>query len=97
MDYKAEIKERMKPGELLTGLAEESSELAHAALKYRRALYQMNPTPVGEDDAYERLCEEVADVFLYIDVMGLNIHHIAEIEKKKEARWVERLRLCQAQ
>lgn len=95
MKHKWEIRERVDLETLLTGLAEEASELTHAALKYRRAMFQKNPTPVGEDEAYEHLCEEIADVLLYVDTMDLNLHHISEIEEQKEARWLERLRLCQ--
>ena len=54
---------KLPVNELLCGLAEECSELAQAALKLRRAYDQTNPTPVDPDDAYEKLCEEVADVF----------------------------------
>ena len=84
----------MKTPELLAGLAEEAAELAHAALKYRRALQQANPTPVGEDEAYERLCEEIADVFLYVETLDVNIKYVSDLESKKEERWIERLRLC---
>ena len=95
MKHKWEIRERVKLEEMLTGLAEESAELAQAALKYRRALFQTSYTPVGKDEAYERLCEEIADVLLYVDVLDVNIHRVAEIENEKEARWLERLRQCQ--
>ena len=86
-----EIQKLVKLDDLLTGLAEEASELAKAALKYRRALYGTNPTPISEDDAYENLCEEIADVFLYVEALRINTAHISRIEDEKAARWISRL------
>ena len=77
--------------ELLCGLAEECSELAQAALKLRRAYDQTNPTPVDPDDAYEKLCEEVADVFLYIEELKLNRGTIGRVMGEKRERWIKRL------
>lgn len=77
--------------ELLAGLAEEASELAQAALKLRRAYDQTNPTPVGEEDAYDDLMEEIADVELYLDQMSINRQRIEEIKGVKAFRWVKRL------
>lgn len=51
--------------ELLAQLAEECSELAHAALKLRRALLEgANPTPIPPEVAEAHLLEELADVLL---------------------------------
>ena len=77
--------------ELLAGLAEEASEMAQAALKLRRAYDQTNPTPVGEEDAYDDLMEEIADVELYLDQMSINRQRIEEIKGVKAFRWVKRL------
>ena len=81
----------MSVPELLAGLAEEASELAQAALKYRRALDQSNPTPVSDDEAYEHLCEEIADVKLYCSVLNLNPSYISYLMKVKQSRWEDRL------
>ena len=85
------IRSEVTLNELMTGLAEEAAELAQAALKYRRALYQTSPTPVSEDSAHERLLEEIADVNLYLRVLGLNQKYIKEIEDRKLERWAKRL------
>ena len=85
------IKEKMPVTELLAGLAEEASELAQAALKYRRALDETNPTPITQDEAYEHLCEEVADVMLYMQVLSLPNSYINSIMEQKMKRWENRL------
>ena len=85
------IKEKMPVTELLAGLAEEASELAQAALKYRRALDGTNPTPITQDEAYEHLCEEIADVGLYMQVLSLPNSYISSIMEQKMKRWENRL------
>lgn len=77
--------------ELLAGLAEECTELAQAALKYRRALDMTNPTPISTTEAYNHLMEEIADVELYIEAMHPNRSMIITIKDVKAARWRERL------
>ena len=77
--------------ELLAGLAEECAELAQAALKLRRAYDKTNPTPVGEEDAYDDLLEEIADVELYLDQISINRQRIEEIKGVKAYRWLKRL------
>ena len=47
---------------LLEQLAEESVELAHAALKLARKLRGESPTPVDEESLTRNLMEEIADV-----------------------------------
>lgn len=77
--------------ELLTGLAEEASELAQAALKYRRSLTQINPTPIPEDEAYQALLEEIADVNLYLSTLYINYGEVCRIMEAKGKRWEKRL------
>lgn len=77
--------------ELLAGLAEESAELAQAALKLRRAYDGTNPTPMTEEDAYDDLLEEIADVELYLDQLSINKKRIEEIKGVKGYRWQKRL------
>jgi NTP pyrophosphatase (non-canonical NTP hydrolase) len=87
----------MSTSELLAGLAEESAELAQAALKYRRTFDNINPTPVTGQEAYENLLEEIADVELYLDQLQLGYRFsnaskkINLIKEKKLQRWKERL------
>lgn len=87
------IKEKVSNLELLAGLAEEASELAQAALKLRRVLdpYKQNPTPKKEDEAFEDLHQEIADVKLYIKMLDVNNNYIDKIMEKKEKRWEDRL------
>ena len=77
--------------ELLCGLAEECSELAQAALKLRRAYDQTNPTPVDTDTAFKKLCEEIADILLYIEQITVPMPYVQEIKQRKLKRWQSRL------
>lgn len=73
-------------------LAEESAELAQAALKYVRALNpQDNPTPMHPVDAYVNVVEEAADVYLVLQVLGVPID--IDLATKKADRWINRLDL----
>lgn len=86
------INDILTQGEILAQLAEESSELAHAALKLRRALEGKNPTQVGIREASDSLVEEIADVIVAENqLLGLNWDEVDTICKKKLARWKERL------
>ena len=87
------IKQHIPQDELLTQLAEESAELSQAALKLRRALTGINPTPVTADEARKSLVEEAADVY---NVLGLLLDaadnaEIYSIIRRKKARWLNRL------
>lgn len=87
------IKQHIPQDELLTQLAEESAELSQAALKLRRALTGINPTPVTVDEARKSLVEEAADVY---NVLGLLLDaadnaEIYSIIRRKKARWLNRL------
>lgn len=78
--------------ELLAQLAEEAAELGHAALKLRRVYDGTNATPVPKEDALKSLMEEVADVQLVLETLGLNVNpKYAEIRQAKLDRWVQRL------
>lgn len=94
LDY---IVEHLPLSERAAQLAEEAAELAQAALKYRRALDGVNPTPVTLEQAYNNLNEEVADVLACL----ASITSPDDIAKfwvgwsmaagKKAARWRQRL------
>lgn len=97
MEYSNElyIRKKVPLAEMLAGLAEESAELAQAALKYRRAITGTNPTPMTEQEARKHFLEESADVKLYmelIQVTGEELLHMMDYSSSKERRWVERLR-----
>lgn len=87
------IKQHLPQDELLAQLAEECAELSQAALKLRRALTSINPTPVAADEARRNLVEEAADVY---NVLGLLLDaednaEIYSIIRRKKERWLKRL------
>lgn len=87
------IKQHLPQDELLTQLAEECAELSQAALKLRRALTGINPTPVTVDEARKSLVEEAADVY---NVLGRLLDaadnaEIYSIIRRKKERWLKRL------
>lgn len=87
------IKQHLPQDELLAQLAEECAELSQAALKLRRALTGINPTPVTVEEARKNLVEETADVY---NVMGLLLDaadnaEIYSIIRRKKERWLKRL------
>lgn len=100
MDYnkpKQRISAQVPTEELLAGLAEEAAELSKAALKFRRAITQKNPTPVTTNEAWAMLEEEVADTLLCMAVLGL-LGEVDGLSKRCEQmtqlkidRWVNRL------
>ena len=93
MNLDEKIKQHIPQDELLTQLAEECAELSQAALKLRRALTGINPTPVTVEEARKNLVEETADVY---NVMGLLLDaadnaEIYSIIRRKKERWLKRL------
>lgn len=93
MDAFELITDRVPQAELLAQLAEEATELAHAALKLRRVYDGTNPTPVKRSDAFDNLKEEIADVKLLLMVLGLDKHfpEYAHLMAAKLQRWEQRL------
>lgn len=65
----------------LEQLAEESAELAQAALKMARKLRGENPTPKSRADCIANLQEEIADVELCISILPAALHDPAEVGK----------------
>jgi hypothetical protein len=102
MDYTAEdiararayITGTLRPGELLAQLAEEGAELSKAALKIRRALEGVNPTPMTLAEAVEAAREEVADVWLLVQLLELDTsrEEIEDTMRRKLLRWEGRLK-----
>lgn len=70
-------------------LAEEASELAHAALKMRRVDNSKNPTPIDANEALDNVFEEVNDLLATLDV--LDLRRDDEQVRTKLIRWMERL------
>ena len=84
--------EKIGTPELLAGLAEECAELAFAALKLRRAIDQTNPTPIDEETMWDKLCEEVADVTLYLQQIPFDDEYMEKVKTVKAERWERRLK-----
>lgn len=99
-DLAVEIGKRVDIDNQLTQLAEEASELAQAALKYRRALQtarmdeNISPTPKLLDDAYDGLMEECSDVMLAMLVTTRDLVS-NDIMLNKAKRWLDRLKQYQ--
>lgn len=73
---------------MLEALAEESTELAKAALKYARIIRKENPTPVTEEQAKKDLVEEFTDVMNCIEELGIEVD--PKIKKEKYDRFEKR-------
>jgi len=80
---------------MLEQLAEESAELAQAALKAARILRDDNPTPVTLPEACAAVIEEYTDVVQCAGEMGLGVDFKQMQEKlerfKKRAKAVRKL------
>ena len=88
------IRAALPEDELLAQLAEEAAELAHAALKLRRSINGINPTPVMPTQAEANLIEELADVRLCAEVLDRGtriVNQIDGIATSKLGRWAKRL------
>ena len=88
------IRDQLPEEELLAQLAEEATELAHAALKMRRVMDGKNPTPVRISEAWDKLQEEIADVLNCLQVLDISTddQEYRETIREKQERWVSRLR-----
>ena len=88
------IKAKVNYKERLAQLAEEATELAHAALKYRRTLDDENPTPVSSNEAFKNLIEEIDDIALLLETLALKwrVEFNSSSRERKLKRWVERLK-----
>ena len=77
----------------LTQLAEEAAELAHSALKLARVIEGINPTPVNEADAREKMLEEFADVMVCLEelIAPEDEMKIAVKMLEKVKRWEQRM------
>lgn len=92
-----QIREMLDTEEILCQLAEEAAELAQAALKLRRAITGDNPTHIPKEEAQNALTEEIADVELALDALGVwdddDISAwISGIMEAKSRRWADRLK-----
>lgn len=92
IDY---VREKLSRPDQVAQLAEEASELCHAALKLERVLRGTNPTPVLEGDALLKVVDKTADVMNVLEVLGIEESYRARIvleQFEKMDRWVERIK-----
>ena len=82
MDRMYDVVKKYGEEYMLRQLAEECNELAHAALKLIRA--RRKETPTREDEARERLVEEIADVHVMAGAVFDHILFKAEQEAVDE-------------
>lgn len=86
---------KLSEGDLLCQIAEEASELAQAAVKLYRAIYNKNPTTVTDEEATHMMYEEIGDVRNAVEAWMHKIYGdekiITESAEAKAARWVDRL------
>lgn len=94
MDNYEFVRSKLNCADKVGQLAEEASELCHAALKLERVLRGTNPTPVTKPEAIQKVLEETADVLNCLEVLRIYPHteSIAVIRSEKMDRWAERLR-----
>ena len=88
--------EKIGTAAMLEQLAEEATELAHAALKLARIKRGENPTPVLKEDAMDHLIEEYTDVVQCAEELRL-VPNREQIKLKKmrfEERWKEEHENC---
>lgn len=89
------IVDKIGEPEVLAQLAEEAAELAQAALKLRRAITGVNPTPLSEEDCRHHVTEEIADVELCLALLNLSTKEEraaqSSIINRKLNRWMRRL------
>ena len=84
------IKKMVDRRTLLELMAEEAAELSQACLKSIRAeKLSHNPTPMKKEAALQNLQEELDDLMLVADLVGLRTWPYENTEKVK--RWVYRL------
>ena len=95
-DYINFIRANLSERAILEQLAEESSELAQAALKMIRASNHENPTPVTREEAYIDIIKECADIYSCLVALGYNTAKerllISQTMHEKQKRWVERIK-----
>lgn len=88
-----QIIDRMGLPAVVDQVAEESTELTHSLQKYVRCLRRKSPTPTTQDEAWNHVKEEFADLLLMAEIVGLwaDLPGIANMMDAKRQRLVQRL------
>lgn len=88
------IRKHTPEAALYEQIAEEAVELAHAAMKYARAIRGESPTPVNLGKVQEQMREEYSDVYIAAQTAGVAVE--PSVVELKYIRWFERLRAQEA-
>lgn len=83
------IKDQVPLAVLYEQLAEECVELSHACLKKARILRGENPTPAKNGEVDKSVLEELTDLKVVINILGLSGNR--SLYWQKIRRWSERL------
>lgn len=90
-EYKKIVQETLTERDLLEQLAEEAAELCQAALKLIRASgMNNNVTPVTREQAAEAVFEELNDVLIVAEALGIFLGD-HKMDSYKWQRWAERV------
>lgn len=90
-EYKKIVQETLSERDLLEQLAEEAAELSQAALKYIRAAgMNGNVTPVRAEEAADAVFEELNDVLIVAEALGIFLGD-HKMDARKWQRWAERV------
>lgn len=90
-EYKKIVQETLTERDLLEQLAEEAAELSKAALKLIRASgMNKNATPVTREQAAENVLEELRDVLIAAEALGIWLGD-HKMDSYKWQRWAERV------
>lgn len=84
-----DIRQKLGDAACYEQLAEEASELSHAALKMARVLRGENPTPVDYETAKRNVIEEYSDV--NVAARALMIFPDDLTMQRKAERWLNRI------
>ena len=90
-----DIMEKIGLPAVLEQLGEEGGEVVQASLKYARLLRGENPTPKTEEQCIDDLTEEIADVWLCINILiqcgVIDEYRMMRIMYSKRVRWKRRI------
>ena len=96
-DKGADIRQMLTEQELYEQLAEESCELAQAALKKIRANNGTNPTTLTPKEVEANIIEESVDIMIVLSALGYSLGSFVSLAEAspKWHRWAKRLKEAQ--
>ncbi len=79
----------VNPVALWMQLAEEATEVAHAALKVARILDGSNPTPCSLSEKENAVAREMDDLWNLVGILGIQLNE--QYQEEKMQRWASRI------